>query len=115
MDTKLEITWGTTKTFELRVTDQDGDPVILAGKALTLIAKRKYSDLDVNAVFTLANGDGITPGASNDAEVKIASNRTTSLSRTATTSLRYQLFMTEDTDRFPLQEGVIVVKPSVAE
>ena len=115
---KIDITWGTTKSWEITATDENDDPVDLTGKTLLFMAKRKYADLDTAAIFTLTNAAGITaPGENGDntAIIKISPDDTEALTRSTTTALRYQLLLVDGTDRFELQSGVLSVEPSVTE
>lgn len=62
--TLLSITRGDRATFDLAITDLDtGDPVDLTAMTLRFTAKRRLTDLDVDAVISKTEGDGITVGA----------------------------------------------------
>ena len=57
MSTDIEIVHGDTRTYELTITDDEGEPVVLADGNLVFTAKERWNSTD--ALFIKDEGDGI--------------------------------------------------------
>lgn len=93
----------------------DGEPVDLTGCTLKMTAKYDPKDSDVNAVFQLTNGSGITitSATSGLATITIAANKTSTLPASKTI-LYVDIQLTQaDTSVKTIYYGKLIIVPDV--
>jgi hypothetical protein len=84
--------------YKIKVYKQDGTPQPVDGLPLILIAKKKMSDADADAVFTLSVGSGIEVdpdvAEGNGLVITIATDDTETMPETKDSTLYCELIMT---------------------
>jgi hypothetical protein len=111
------MTWGTTKFYDLTVTEPSGAAIDLTGKDVVFEARAKFADEEPLFVCSTDNGQVTLKDvpAKNVAVIRIAPENTSALPRSKTSKLKFQVVMAAPPDRFELKAGDMLITPSVTE
>jgi hypothetical protein len=113
--TLLTMTRGDTRVFTVSLTDADGVALDLTGLTITFTAKRRYSDLDDDAVLQKTSGAGIEvlDAEAGTATITIDPEDTADLELETLPTLAWDLQVENGGDvRTPLQ-GQLAIRPDV--